>query len=238
MSEPAREIEKEPAALDGLDEVFEATVSEPSAQPVQTESTPSANPEQAGLTLSEAASVFGVSKHTVRRWIKEGRIEAYKVNGERGPEWRVYGDHPDQNVDVDLTAEGTFNAPGHSNVTEQPGPSTELLMEQMELIREMKNELEGLTYRNGYLQAQLEVKEEQLKLLPDFEAKREKAESALREKEELAEARSRELETTRTVCTSLEAENQRLQEELERYKKLESRSSWRKFSDWMLGKPE
>lgn len=238
MSEPAKEVEKDCVDVDGLDEVFEAMVSEPSGESVQTESTPFANREQEGLTLSEAASEFGVSKHTVRRWIKEGKIEAYKINGERGPEWRVYGDHPEHNVDVDLTEQTNFQPPGQHTGPQQSSPAIELLMEQLEFIREMKGELEGLTFRNGYLQAQLENKEEQLKLLPDFEAQKEKAELERRQKEEETKLANRELEAVQNSYSKLEREHLALKQEMEKYEAMANRSSWKKFSDWMMGRRE
>lgn len=47
----------------------------------------SANPmeEQSFLTPQEVSDLLRVSIHTVRRWIKEGKLPAYKV----GRAWRI-----------------------------------------------------------------------------------------------------------------------------------------------------
>lgn len=237
MSDPAKEVKRDSVTIDGLEEVFDTTVAESNEQSVQTESTPLANREQEGLTLSEAASAFGVSKHTVRRWIKEGKVEAYKVNGERGPEWRVYGDHPDQNVDVDLTDKtNTFQSNLTQQVQPQQNATTELLMEQMELIREMRHEMEGLTYRNGYLQAQLEHKDEQLKLLPDFEALKQNSLKEIENKEEETKLINKELESVQKAYAELEEAHLVVKDELEAYKETEKKSVKEKLFGWFLGR--
>lgn len=42
-----------------------------------------------GLTITEAAERLEVSPRTVRRWIHDGKLEAAKVPGPYGPEWRI-----------------------------------------------------------------------------------------------------------------------------------------------------
>lgn len=42
-----------------------------------------------GLNIREAAEQLGVSPRTVRRWIRDGKIQAAKVPGPYGPEWRI-----------------------------------------------------------------------------------------------------------------------------------------------------
>ncbi|NLO07404.1 MAG: helix-turn-helix domain-containing protein [candidate division WS1 bacterium] len=44
------------------------------------------------LGLTEAAEELDVHASTVRRYIREGRLPAHKVEGPHGPEWRVTAD--------------------------------------------------------------------------------------------------------------------------------------------------
>jgi hypothetical protein len=47
----------------------------------------------------------------------------------------------------------------------------------MDLVAELAAKLEAATYRNGYLEAQLELHREQVKLLPDYQHKAIEAEA-------------------------------------------------------------
>lgn len=42
-----------------------------------------------GLTVSQAASMLGVSARTVRRWCEQGRLQAHRVVSERGSTWWI-----------------------------------------------------------------------------------------------------------------------------------------------------
>lgn len=42
-------------------------------------------------TVEEAATLLGVTTKTIRNRIKDGRIEAYTVEGKYGQEWRITG---------------------------------------------------------------------------------------------------------------------------------------------------
>ena len=44
-----------------------------------------------GLTIAEAARVFGVSTKTIRRHIKDGKIPYVLVQGKYGEEYRIFG---------------------------------------------------------------------------------------------------------------------------------------------------
>jgi len=42
------------------------------------------------MTVKQAAEQKGVTNNTVRRWLQEGRLKGYKIEGEYGkPEWRT-----------------------------------------------------------------------------------------------------------------------------------------------------
>jgi excisionase family DNA binding protein len=46
----------------------------------------------AQITIKEAAEALGVSVDTVRRRIKENKIDAWKIQGQYGPQWVIHSD--------------------------------------------------------------------------------------------------------------------------------------------------
>lgn len=212
MSEPAPKAEINPVETDGLEEIFEATVSEECTQGEQRESAGLAHGEHDGLTLSEAAERFNVSKHTVRRWIKEGRIEASKITGEHGPEWRVYGDQPDQNIE----SEAVHTV--HSNSNEAPYPDMRQLAD---VIMDLTERLEMASGRASWLECEMRYKKEELKLLPDLQSKA----SHLMELEQQLQKKNEETE-------QLHATLQELESELAKHK----RPALSRFWDWCMGR--
>lgn len=58
------------------------------SEPARTQSPP----EVEGLTVTEAASAYGVSVSTIRRLLKAGRLAGVLVPGPKGSEYRVNGD--------------------------------------------------------------------------------------------------------------------------------------------------
>lgn len=172
MQEPISEVRGPSVSVAGLEEVFEidTSVIEGSDQPNST--VRSFAP--VGLTIKQASEHYGLAIPTIRLKIKTGEIPATKVNGPKGPEWRVFPEgvpadegkgeitdsQPDSTVVEALyeadrrVAEGFHQA--NMNVAA-------LIKSNQELI----SKLEAVTYRNGYLEAQLSEKESQIKLLTD-----------------------------------------------------------------------
>lgn len=212
MSEPVPKAEINPIETDGLEEIFEATVSEECGKGEQTESIEFAHGGHEGLTLSEAAERFNVSKHTVRRWIKESRIEASKVTGEHGPEWRVYGDQPDQNIEAD--AVHTV----HNNSVEAPYPDMRHLAD---VIMDLTERLEMASGRASWLECEMQYKKEELKLLPDLQSKA----SNLMELEQQLQKKNEETEKLHETLKQLEVQ-------LAKFKRPVLSRVW----DWCMGK--
>ncbi len=129
------------------------------------------------LTLSEAATVLNVNERTLRRWIKQGKIEAQKVQGAWGEQWRIRPGHNQSVSGSDIA--GPDRASPDNPPTPDLGLSTPDLdmrkvveMEiRLQLIEqenfELKSQLQGATFRNGYLEGQLETERQQVKLLTD-----------------------------------------------------------------------
>lgn len=173
----------EPMSLDGLEDVFVSTDDQGTIDRVSSEdrrlNKENAFPE-GGLKLSEAADKYKVTVRTVQRWIKEGKLEAFKVEGSHGPEWRVTGESSvdagscqptieavDQSDIIELSPNNertsSFVA-GSSESIDRMAGIIEKLAEQLESARK---DLQGASYRNGYLEAQLAAKDEHIKLLTD-----------------------------------------------------------------------
>ena len=161
MGESALNQENDPLAIEGLEGIFD--------QPMHEVIEGHAHPVQAvSWTLAQAAKELKVSLVTVRRRLQTGKLKGFKVEGLNGPEWRV------------VPAEQTDSAQAVHRVTEnQPHPvqtvinypDHSLVADHLDVIREMQGKLEALTYRNGYLEAQLENQREQIRLLTDGQQK-------------------------------------------------------------------
>ena len=176
MQEPIREVKSSPISLNGLDEVFDvdSTVTE---EVDQADSTVS-NPKTIGMTIKEASLHYGLAVPTIRLKIKTGDIPATKVNGPKGPEWRIFPDGaPDKVEQIDISL-STSEEQGHINDTEPFYEADRNIAEGFyqaniniaSLIKanqDMSAKLEAVVYRNGYLEAQIEAERQQVKLLTD-----------------------------------------------------------------------
>ncbi len=151
MGEPARNDKPQSTALDGLSEFFDRSV-----DPPRPETKPTADQ---GWALWQAADAYKVTERTIRRWIKEQRVTAWKVDGPRGPEWRI---NPGSSQE-------------DSNVQSGSSDPNQALIALTKILSDQAAKLEAATFRNGFLEAQTRVYEEQVKLLPDFQAQAAKA---------------------------------------------------------------
>jgi len=118
------------------------------------------------LTLKEACDHYNLGASTIRAKIKNGEIAASKVEGVHGLEWRIFPDRV-------LTG---FQQPASTVVTGfQQGQDLqsllELVQDQAVNLENANKSLQAASFRNGYLEAQLAAKEEQIKLLTDSQHK-------------------------------------------------------------------
>lgn len=176
---------------------------------------------QEDLTLEEAAKRLNLSERTIQRRLKRGQLTGYKVNGDRGPEWRIIlatsldmtPTAVPTSDDTTVNTEVMTDAEPVSSEDMTPGatvPNVQLFQHfasfYQDQIENLQEKLEAATYRNGYLEAELSSAKTQLQLLPDFESKAMKAET-------------------------LEQQVQRLEAEL----LVSKQSFWSKFGAWFLG---
>ena len=184
MSDTARDYQTiETASTEGLEDLFEPLATPGQANADQGLTTPIqalTTPDQAmtGLSIEDAAKALSVKPRTILRRLQKGTLAGFKIDGLFGPEWRV------------VTAVEPLATPGQSNadqgLTTPDHPythdPTELVAELRQQITELKTELDrkvseaqreiqAAAFRNGYLESQLEIEREQVKLLTDSQHK-------------------------------------------------------------------
>ena len=151
-----------------------------------------------------------------------GQLIGYKVNGDRGPEWRIIlkacldttqnAVPPSEDTTVDTEVMTDVETVSSEDMTDDRRVVTSNALAQLaefyhEQIETLQEKLEAATYRNGYLEAQLSSAENQLKLLPDLSAKVTKFET-------------------------LEQQIERLEAEITSHKQ----GFWKRFGAWFIGK--
>lgn len=112
-------------------------------------------------TIEEAAKSLGLSARTILRRLQKGTLPGCKVPGQFGLEWRVRLSQEEGRPAQDSLA---FSIrPGQAKWTHQdnsrltkPDSAEILINELRSRVSELEDKLEGATYRNGYLEAQLE----------------------------------------------------------------------------------
>jgi len=176
VQEPIQQVKSRGVSLNGLDEVFDVdtTVIEGSDKG---DSTLRSAPGQ-GLTIKQASEHYGLAVPTIRLKIKTGDIPALKMNGPKGPEWRVFPNGMPASYDkVDSTVHAFDSQPDSSviegfykadrTVAEGFHQANINLAALIKANHELTSKLEAVTYRNGYLEAQIENERQQVKLLTD-----------------------------------------------------------------------
>lgn len=139
-------------------------------------------PDLAGeiWTVETAIRNLGITKRTVLRKLKSGELKGRKVNGPYGLEWRITP--PDRSGDIGSDRVTGDMSPGVSHVVttlttsdySQPDLVEEFRKQILELKAEnqsLQKELQGANWRNGYLESQTEIKDQQIRLLTDSQHK-------------------------------------------------------------------
>jgi hypothetical protein len=110
-------------------------------------------------TPEHTAKVLSKSVRTIRRMLQEGTLKGYKIPGKRREEWRV--------KPVNTSAIESVIVPVHKGQSDIVADNDRL----WKLLQEKDAKIEALVMRTGYLQAQIETKEDQIKLLTDSQYK-------------------------------------------------------------------
>ena len=151
MNDTARSYQlPDPASTDGIDHLFEAV-----AQPLRD---PSVTPSR-GLTFKEACDYYKLQPTALRTRIKAGEIDAEKIEGLNGPEWRVYTETVAQPLrDPSVTVAQPLR--------EVPDNRLLDLVEDLQSKLEKANrELQAAHYRVGYLENQVSERERDIQEL-------------------------------------------------------------------------
>ena len=173
MGDSAVDATNNPLAIDGLEIFFEPldspgqdsnTTKDSTAQDIVTTQITPGQDATVVWTVDEAAAHLGISSKTVLRRLQKGTLRGHKVAGQYGLEWRVAQDTPGQ------TTNPPQDKPGQDSIEIVRLKTTvELMSAEM---KELKQQLQGASYRNGYLEAQLEGRDREIKLLTDSQHKR------------------------------------------------------------------
>lgn len=187
MTQPETELAVESVKVEALEELLNASMDLPSdalthellqaaAQQIGDQA-----PEQepaAGIAdpipLEAAAFILGISAVEAKDKIKQGSLRGFKVKTKKGKQWFVDPSElsscqPQTGIEAAPTILPAQEIQSEAEL--QPDPLEQLCDKQLEIIRELQKTVEALTYRNGYIEAQLSEKESQIKLLTDNQAK-------------------------------------------------------------------
>ena len=192
MSDTARDYQTiESASLNGLDDLFDGSDAQADSDSVRVDTEYSSDKDSVTdiyWTPQEAAAFFGVSVRTIRRRLQDGTLDGSKMPGPNGLEWRVNPvartdkgsvrvDVPDSS-DKDSVRMDTTDSSDKDSVTVQSTETTALadklfdyLREKDELLLSKDKDLQAASATIGYLKAQIEAQDQQLKLLTDSQHK-------------------------------------------------------------------
>lgn len=184
MNDTARDsIQITPADTNGLDDLFDAEVSE--VVPATTREYQVAPPKESqvgpteGVPVPEAAKLLGLSVKTVKDRLRKGTLAGFKQRDKFGERWLVSLDQNSLVVpgttgeyqvaptdEMALVLPGSPTEPLPVAPTKEPIPTPDLTA-LVELLEKKDRELQAASCQIGYLRAQLESKDEQIKLLTD-----------------------------------------------------------------------
>lgn len=187
VQQPLQEVKDSSISLNGLEEVFD--VDSTLTNEIDQANNSVISTSTKGLTVREASLHYSLAIPTVRLKIKTGEIPAVKVNGPKGPEWRIFPDGLGQTaepIDISLTdseeetnstlTEGIYQGDrtppeafyeADRTVAEGFHQANMNVASLIKVNQELSAKLEAVVYRNGYLEAQVEAERQQIKLLTD-----------------------------------------------------------------------
>ncbi|MCC7527079.1 MAG: helix-turn-helix domain-containing protein [Candidatus Melainabacteria bacterium] len=125
--------------------------------------------EGQGLPLTEAAQILNITRRSALRLIHEGKLAATK---DGHGQWLVDRTSIKERLSAKSSASGNVEQVAvHVDDVQGHAWSEGQAAGQQHLLKELIDKIETLTWRNGYLEAQLSERDQQVKLLPDLQAK-------------------------------------------------------------------
>lgn len=181
MSKAAAKTNRDPANVDGLDDIFDADdvliSNDVGTVPIDSADT---NPRGVGMPLKKACIYYKMSSSTLREKIKIGEIPARKVASPYGPAWLVY---PRQSTVRESSTDGADRKTIVTPINATSIPETSLT-QLIELVGTQAEKLEAASGQIGYLSAQIETYQNQVRLLPDLQIQ---ASRAIEQEEKISE---------------------------------------------------
>lgn len=187
MFEPAKKNEELIISLEGMEDLLTGQASpvagHSSIEARPTHDTGPGQPKPALrssdelCTIEDAAKYLGVSARTILRRLQKGTLPGCKVPGQFGLEWRVQliqqEVRPAQDISSINVSPSQARGADQDNLRQSMPDSAEILIRELRSrVSELEDKLEGATYRNGYLEAQLEGRDKEIKLLTDSQHNR------------------------------------------------------------------
>jgi len=185
MGDPAFDIRNNPLSTEGMENLFE--VVEPGSSMQNQSKEPGSEPTNIlaveVVSTDEAARRLGISTRAVIKRLKRGSLTGFRDDSKSRAEWRIYWNEPGSEPDGTKSLKGiiTENAEQTSSLkgTQDPeefGTGSSIYL--VELNKNLLEQVQALTYQNGYLESQLTEREkditerdEKLKLLTDSKHK-------------------------------------------------------------------
>ncbi len=154
------------------------------------------------LSIEEASDILRVSTRTVRRWIKDGKLERVTVQGKFGPEIRLKRKQVLTLSKGDDKGSVNGGQAGVDKPIDSVQGSVIRLEDFLDRLEDVQREKETAVARMAYLQGKLEAQENEVKMLK----------SATEEKE-------LESERLKTQLTESESQKRALEEQLKRQRR-------------------
>lgn len=161
MSDTVRNIDViQSATTEGLEDLFDAEVLPGTTTDYQVGPTE-------GIPAEQAAKALGLSVKTVKDRLRKGTLTGFKKRDRFGAKWMVCLGR-DYQVIPGPTEPDYQVVPGP---TDQVLPGTTELQALLAVLENKDRELQAASFRNGYLEAQLAERDQQIKLLTDSQHK-------------------------------------------------------------------
>lgn len=170
MNATARDFNSQPADTSGLEDIFDLEDIQSSVDSHRdAQSNPSEN--QLILTAAEASAHLRIPLSTMYRRIRAGKFKT--VEGQDGSVRIILAQSENQNTEVILSDSHHENQNSEVVLSDSHGENHFLCSSPNEfdkfvcLLNERDKKLEAASYRIGYLESQLEERDQAIKLLTD-----------------------------------------------------------------------
>ncbi len=170
MGEPQLQETDKRAALEGLEEIFDVGVgqAQSEAHPAQDQAQPEAQGQaqtEAHVPIADASRLLGIDRRYTLRLVHMGKLAGCKDSDGR---WRVSIESINSRLGL---AQSEAHPAQDQAQSEAQAEAQELDSFKDRLLIELQSKVEALTWRNGYLESQLQERDKEIKLLTDSQHK-------------------------------------------------------------------